>query len=379
MGVKDGAAYCRSSQGFTHTVKLICTRLNDKFPVGGPHNPGVGVNLSCWLVAALKHNVFLMQKWGRFGEALVGILVKAVANNLKLDKQPALLPTLLLCGGGGYVAFETLTSRVDTVAWQTGEEGLDLIRDYFPKITEDFFTSVYGIRDSSRERCSRHLQGGSFDLEHLNLCSNMEPDTESMVVKSACAPCTGILSNRCAVKLAEDIHTLLGAPESRCDCAAGAFCCAHRRAQFLLMYIIQKCDDWDFATLVRKMPEPIHRIVSCAIAVSYCHPSNDKEEAARERKIRQKCLDKLFSQLKKADGNDEDEDEEEENERFEWEDGVPLANPGCKFVVSIVSGGATVEVIKVTALFLAEMEEREKITGRTQKHSNAMMLEEFAK
>ncbi|CAJ1940617.1 unnamed protein product [Cylindrotheca closterium] len=63
MGVKDGAAYCRPSQGFTHTVKTICTRLNDKFPAGGPHNPVVGVDISCWLIAAPLSTSQLVQQF----------------------------------------------------------------------------------------------------------------------------------------------------------------------------------------------------------------------------------------------------------------------------------------------------------------------------
>ncbi|CAJ1931079.1 unnamed protein product [Cylindrotheca closterium] len=61
MGVKGGAAYCHPSQGFTHTVKSICTRLNGKFPAGGPHNPVVSVDLLCWLIAALQHKPAVQQ------------------------------------------------------------------------------------------------------------------------------------------------------------------------------------------------------------------------------------------------------------------------------------------------------------------------------
>mmetsp|Transcript_31588 Transcript_31588/g.76293 ORF Transcript_31588/g.76293 Transcript_31588/m.76293 type:complete len:229 (+) Transcript_31588:2765-3451(+) len=148
--------------------------------------------------------------------------------------------------------------------------------------------------------------------------------------------------------------------------------CTHRGAQILLMYIIQKCDDWDFETLVKKMPEPIHKIVSCAIAVPYCFPSKDTEEAQLERRIQQKSLDKLLSQFGLADDCDDEEEDE-------WDDGVALANPGSEFPVANVSGGATVEVIKLTNLFLDEMEEREETTGHAQKHNNATKIEEFAK
>lgn len=317
--------------------------------------------------------------------------VKAVNYILNFpdQEQPAPLPKFLLRGGGGYVAFETLAPRGgDPLTWQTGDDALKMIRENFPPLSDPFFNSVYGIRNSSRERCIKHLQSGSFDLEHLavtqDLQSNLEASWRLMVVKISCAPSQKLASGdmysvRCAVKLGdtpEDNNQLLLAPESKCDCPAGVFFCAHRGALLLLLHVVQKCHEWDYRTLVRKMPEPIHKVLSCPIAVSYCFPRPNSEEAKTRRTVKNKVLEKLLSQL----GLQEGIDDSEESDLYEVDDEErPLANPGSEFPVPDVAGSVTVEVIKITDLWIEEINAREAATGHAQRLNNSKLIEEHSK
>jgi len=61
MGVQDGAPYCRPSRGMTDTVESIRGTLNQKYPSDGPHLPYAGVDLSGWIVAALKQKQAVQQ------------------------------------------------------------------------------------------------------------------------------------------------------------------------------------------------------------------------------------------------------------------------------------------------------------------------------
>jgi len=347
-------------------------------------------------------------------------VVKKVNNVLAMeeDSQPSVMPKFLRRGGGGYSCFEPLSPRGDlSVHWHKGDGMLSLVRSKFPKIDGQYFTSIFGKRNASRERCIKRLCSGAFDMEQLqvttDLQSNLNPEDEVMVVKVLCTPSqklgSGILYTvKCAVKLGKDDSdpsTLLKAPESGCDCPNGAFFCGHRGGLILLLYTIQKYADWDFKTLTKKMPEPIHLVVSAAIPVEFIHPRKKEHLARLDREIRKRALKAVGVTDFLEDSEDEDgletagvEEEEEEELGSDWEagddeeeaeddeeeseddDDPPLANPGMDGpMVADVATSPPVDVCGVVDKWIAEIEAAEELTGTSQRYADASVIEDYSK
>lgn len=119
-------------------------------------------------------------------------VVKTIYNNGQETVPPR--PAMLLRGAAGYVEYEVLQPRGEgPVAMATGDNALKLIRDSrLPKIDDEYFSTVFGIQQSSRVRCLLHVKGGSFDLHQLkvtmNLKSRLHPEKLLFVVTACCAP-----------------------------------------------------------------------------------------------------------------------------------------------------------------------------------------------
>ena len=147
---------------------------------------------------------------------------------------------MLLCGGGGYVLFEVLSSTGESVDWVKGDAMLDTICNHVPKINDSLFTTIFGKRNNSCKRCLLHLKSGSFDIEQVeatySLKRNLAPSDKIVVVKALSMPSQKLgsgdmYSTRMTIKLAVNgaatTSSILLAPESCCDCSVGMFFCTH--------------------------------------------------------------------------------------------------------------------------------------------------------
>ena len=85
------------------------------------------------------------------------------------DRTPPLfiIPKFLLRGAGGYAVYECIkpSSEDITVHWSTCDGALYELQEEIPKINEDYFTEIFGVRNGSRRRAFLHLTGGSFDIK----------------------------------------------------------------------------------------------------------------------------------------------------------------------------------------------------------------------
>ena len=59
-----------------------------------------------------------------------------------------------------------------------------------PRITEEYFTSIFGKRNGTRARVLKHLKGGSFDVRTLkatkSLRSKVDTELELLVFSGMC-------------------------------------------------------------------------------------------------------------------------------------------------------------------------------------------------
>ena len=149
--------------------------------------------------------------------------------NLSEPRRP--LPMKLRRGGGGYVAFERLSPRSNSVDWKIKDDALTEIRNNVPLIDDNTFTAMFGKRNNSRKRVLLHLQSGSFDVNNLKITyglkDNLDDNDHKLLVITAISAPSQRLSKgdmysvtNALKKVGNGPYKFLPAPSSRCVCPA---------------------------------------------------------------------------------------------------------------------------------------------------------------
>jgi hypothetical protein len=289
------------------------------------------------------------------------------------------MPKCILRGSGGYVAFEPITPCGDAVPRLTEDDALGVIIDYVPEITDEYFNSIFGKRNSTRERVIAHVQHGSFDLRELTatfgMTDSLDTSRNLLVVECLCAPSQRLGSGdmyhvRAIFNLQEDDEgipaaTFLPNPFSSCACANGGLFCAHLGALLIQFQIIQSCPDEDFAELIKLLPEPIHSVEAEAIPTSMAFPPSGSEEKQQDLEVT-----RIVKRLMMADA--------EADEEIREEDADVLSEAIIGLGVRDVADAMTVKVCTVTDVWLQGLEKSEEASGRRHKFSAENIAENSA-
>ena len=283
------------------------------------------------------------------------------------------MPKCLLRGCGGYVAFEPVTMKGDNVPRLMEDDALDVIIECVPEITDEYFNSIFGRRNSTRVRVIAHVQHGSFDLRELTvtfgLTDTLDTSRNLLVVECLCAPSqrlgSGDMYNvRAIFNLQEDDATFLPNPFSTCACANGGLFCAHLGALLIQLQIIQSCQDEDFAELIKLLPEPIHSVEAEAIPISLAFPPPGSEEKQQDLEVT-RAVKRLM-------------EEAEADEEIREEDAEVLSEAIIGLGVPDVADAMTLQVCTATDSWLQGLEKSEKARGRRHKFSAENIAEHSA-
>ena len=176
-------------------------------------------------------------------------------------------------GAKSYVSFDTITV-LSEVEWITdGNEILNVLRSTtIPKITQAYIDEIFGEKKNGvRNRAWLRFESGHLNVETLKMASTrIKIKGEEEVVTILEMKVTPSMKN-----VVYNVHTIFDTKgeyvpkQSRCDCPNGFLFCSHTLACFLLYYLVQSKNTWNFQDVLDFMPVPIKSLQNMPFAASY--------------------------------------------------------------------------------------------------------------